>query len=87
MNQEEIDKLIADAVNDSKRKSRWHRPSRGQSTSIMIARKWLNIIFMIGFAAALIIYFAMPEQKILFFSVGFGSVVLKLVEFWLRFMF
>lgn len=87
MNQDEIDKLIADAVSDSKKKSRWHRPSGQQSTSIMIARKWLNIIFMAGFAAALIIYFAMPEQKVLFFSVGFGSVVLKLIEFWLRFMF
>lgn len=87
MNQDEIDKIIADAVDDSKKTSRWHRPSRGQSTSIMTARKWLNITFMIGFAIALIVYFAIPEQKVLFFSVGFGAVVLKLIEFYLRFMF
>ena len=47
----------------------------------------LNILFMIGFLAAIIIYFAMPEQKALFFSVGFGALILKIIEFALRFLF
>lgn len=88
MNQEEIDKLIADAVADSqkKRPSKWHKRNSGKD-SIATARKVLNWSFMIGFLIAVIIYFAFPEQKVLFYSFGFGSIVLKLVEFYLRFMF
>lgn len=87
MNQEDIDKIIADAVAESKNQSKrkWHKG--GKSDSIMTARKVLNWTFMLGFAAALVIYFAFPEQKALFFSVGFGAVLLKCVEFYLRFMF
>lgn len=87
MNQDEIDKIIADAVAESKNQSKkkWHKGSK--SDSIQTARNVLNWAFMIGFAIALIIYFAAPEQKTLFFCVGFGSVLLKCVEFYLRFMF
>ncbi len=88
MNQEEIDKLIAEAVADSqnKRTSKWHKRNSGKD-SITTARKVLNWSFMIGFLIAVIIYFAFPEQKVLFYSFGFGSLVLKLVEIYLRFMF
>ena len=88
MNQEEIDKLISEAVADSqnKRTSKWHKRNSGKD-SITTARKVLNWSFMIGFLIAVIIYFAFPEQKVLFYSFGFGSIVLKLVEFYLRFMF
>ena len=88
MNQEEIDKLIAEAVADSqnKRNSKWRKRNSGKD-SITTARKVLNWSFMIGFLIAVIIYFAFPEQKVLFYSFGFGSLVLKLVEFYLRFMF
>ncbi len=89
MNSEEIDKIIAEAVAESKSQSskKWHKPGKSSADGIMTARKVLNWTFMIGFIAAIIIYFAMPEQKVLFFSVGFGAMVLKLVEFYLRFMF
>ncbi|MBQ6964542.1 MAG: hypothetical protein IJP82_02475 [Bacteroidaceae bacterium] len=88
MNQEEVDKIIAEAVAESKRESRkkWHK-GKSSSDSIMTARKVLNWTFMVGFVAAVVIYFVLPEQRVLFFSVGFGAVVLKLVEFYLRFMF
>lgn len=88
MKQEDVDKIIAEAVADSKRKSRekWHKKS-SSGDSIMKARQMLNWIFMTGFALAIVIYFAFPEQKTLFFCVGFGAIVLKLVEFYLRFMF
>lgn len=87
MKQEDVDKIIAEALAESKNESKkkWHKGK--SSDSIKTARKVLNWIFMIGFIAAIIIYFAMPDQKILFFSVGFGAVVLKLIEFYLRFMF
>ena len=88
MNQEDVDKIIAEAVAESKQESkkRWHR-GKSSNHSVETARKVLNWTFMAGFIAAVIIYFALPEQRVLFFSVGFGAVVLKLVEFYLRFMF
>ncbi len=87
MKSNEIDKIIADAVNESKRESKWHRPSKGNSTSILTARRVLNTLFMVGFILTIIIYFVFPENKILFFSFGFGSMILKIIEFYLRFMF
>ena len=87
MKSDEIDKIIAEAVNDSKKQSKWHRPGRGRSTSIATARNVLNAIFMLGFVAAVIVYFAFPEQKMLFFCVGFGAIAVKLAEFYLRFFF
>lgn len=86
MQQDEIDKIIEEAVASSKKQSKWHRPS-GKSNAILRARQILNAVFMIGFVAAVIIYFAMPENRVLFFSIGFGAMALKIVEFILRFMF
>ena len=88
MNQEDVDKIIAEAVAESKAESkkRWHE-GKGKSTQVETVRKVLNWTFMLGFVVAIIIYFALPDQRILFFSVGFGAVALKLVEFYLRFMF
>ena len=87
MKSEDIDKIIAEAVNDSKKQSRWHRPERGRPTSIQSLRNVLNTVFMLGFVAALVVYFLWPEQKVLFFGIGFGAILIKLVEFYLRFMF
>ncbi len=86
MKSDEVDKIIADAIAESKGKSKWHRPKKG-SEKVKKARSVLNILFMLGFLAAIIIYFALPDQKALFFSVGFGAMILKIVEFGLRFLF
>lgn len=88
MHQEDVDKIIAEAVAESKKESRkkWHRGQSAHNT-ITTVRKVLNWSFMLGFVLAVVIYFTLPDQRILFFGVGFGSVVLKLVEFYLRFMF
>lgn len=88
MNQEDVDRIIAEAVAESKKESRekWHK-GKSSSNNIETARKVLNWTFMVGFVAAVVIYFALPEQRVLFFSIGFGAVALKLVEFYLRFMF
>jgi hypothetical protein len=83
---DEIDKIIAEAVNESKKQSKWHRPGKGSSTSILTARKILNTVFMVGFVLALFVYFAFPEQKVLFFSIGFGAIIVKLIEFYFRFV-
>lgn len=88
MKQDEVDKIIADAVAESKRsrRNRWNKGG-SSSNSIQTARKVLNWTFMLGFLAAVIIYFVLPEQRMLFFCIGFSSIVLKLIEFYLRFMF
>lgn len=88
MNQEDVDKIIAEAVAESKENSRkkWHKGGTS-SSSVATARRILNWVFMIGFLAAILIYFLLPEQRVLFFCVGFGAVALKLVEFYLRFVF
>lgn len=87
MQQDEIDKIIAEAVASSKKQSKWHRQDNKKRDVILRARQVLNTVFMLGFLAAIIIYFAMPENRVLFFSVGFGAMALKIVEFILRFMF
>lgn len=89
MKQDEVDKIIADAVADSKkaRRRKWHKGGGSSYEGIQTVRKVLNWTFMLGFLAAVIIYFTMPEERTLFFCIGFSAIVLKLVEFYLRFMF
>lgn len=86
MKADEIDEIIANAVAESKGKSA-RTQRKKNSSAVLKARSVLNILFMLGFLAAIIIYFAMPEQKALFFTVGFGALLLKLIEFALRFLF
>lgn len=89
MKTDEIDKIIAEAL-DAEKKKKTHKGkplSTHNGNRIAAIRKILNIVFIIGFIAAIIIYFVFPEQKILFFSIGFGALALKIVEFFLRFMF
>ncbi len=84
MKEEEIDKIIAESLAESKQR-KWKRPS-DRRKRVEQWRNLLNLAFMLGFAAAIIIYFAWPEQRVLFFSVGFGAMLLKIVEFVLRWM-
>lgn len=88
MNQKDVDKIIAEAVADSKNESRkkWHK-GKSSNHNVETARRVLNWVFMAGCVAAIVIYFALPEQRVLFFSIGFGAIALKLIEFYLRFMF
>lgn len=98
MKTDEIDKIIAEALEAEKNKgkdvtgsSRRGHSTRSLSTNrankVATARKILNIVFMIGAVATVIIYFAMPEHRGLFMCVGFGAMLVKIVEFFLRFMF
>ena len=58
MQQDEIDKIIAEAVASSKKQSKWHRQDNKKRDVILRARQVLNAVFMLGFLAAIIIYFA-----------------------------
>ena len=49
-------------------------------------RAVLNILFMIGALASFILYFALGDDKSIFFYVCGASVFLKLMEFVLRFL-
>lgn len=89
MKSDEVDKIIQEALEKDRqaRTHRYARPIHGKGEMIVKIRKVLNIIFMVGFLAAVIVYFAFPENKVLFFSLGFGAMLIKIVEFFLRFMF
>ncbi len=88
MKTDDIDKIIAEALEAEKRKKGGTaKSSDSKSINVDKVRKVLNMLFMIGFVAAVIVYFAYPDQRVLFFSLGFGAMFLKIVEFALRFMF
>jgi len=85
MKEDEIDQIIEQSLADSKKQSKWRRPKQ-RSQGKERARAILNTLFMLGFLAAIIVYFAMPDHRTLFFCIGFGSMLLKIVEFIIRFM-
>lgn len=87
MKADEVDKIIAEALEKDHQQHSSRRSTHSKRDNIQTARKVLNIIFMVGFLAAVIIYFALPDNRVLFFSVGFGAILIKIVEFILRFMF
>lgn len=87
MKTDEIDEIIANAVAESKGKGKHRRPTNPKRFDTNRVRSILNMVFMIGFVAAIVIYFVFPDNKTLFFSVGFGSLILKIIEFILRFLF
>ena len=87
MKADEVDKIIAEALEKDRQQHSRSKGSRNKRDAIQTARNVLNIIFMVGFLAAIVVYFAVPENRILFFSLGFGAMLIKIVEFFLRFMF
>ena len=87
MKTEDIDKIIAESLEKERKASKWHRPEKKKSDKMGQVRQVLNVVFMLGFLAAVIIYFAMPENRMLFFCVGFGAMAVKIVEFIIRFLF
>jgi len=87
MKEEEIDQIIADSLAKEKGQSRWHRPKKRRA-GVENARAVLNAVFMVGFLAAILIYFLGPkDDRTLFFCVGFGALAVKIAEFVLRFLF
>lgn len=49
-------------------------------------RNALNILFMIGAVASIILYFSLGDDKSIFFYVCGASLFLKMMEFVLRFL-
>lgn len=86
MNADEIDKIIAEALEGEKNKKKGLR-SKGKPCDVVKVRRVLNVVFMVGALATFLIYFLFPEQKTLFVGVGVGAMILKIIEFGLRFLF
>ena len=53
--------------------------------SIDKIRAILNVLFMIGAVASFILYFALGDDKSVFFYVCAASIFVKMMEFVLRF--
>ncbi len=79
MNREEIEKLIEETVQKENAKRK--------SFSIDQTRNVLNILFLNCATIGVVLYFVWPENRL----VGIGTVgvgmVLKTIEFFLRFLF
>jgi hypothetical protein len=88
MKTDDIDKIIAEALEEERRKKGGEiRSGKGNSANVVKIRRVLNVVFMIGALAAFALYFFVPENRMLFMGVGFGAMILKIVEFGLRFLF
>ena len=84
MKTEEIDKIIEESLAEG-RKQKYTHVNNKQRQRLNRIRNVLNVIFMIGFVLAVILYFALPNDKTLFFITGFGALSVKIVEFIVRF--
>lgn len=78
MNREEIEKLIEESVQGNRKRRSW--VSKDQVRSV------LNTLFLIAAAIGLILYFALPENRILGMGIIGGGMILKIIEIFLRFM-
>ena len=78
MNREEIEKLIEESVQGNRKRRSW--VSKDQVRSV------LNTLFLIAAAIGLILYFALPENRILGMGIIGGGMILKIIEMFLPFM-
>lgn len=78
MNREEIEKLIEESVQGNRKRRSW--VSKDQVRSV------LNTLFLIAAVIGLILYFALPENRILGMGIIGGGMILKIIEMFLRFM-
>lgn len=78
MNREEIEKLIEESAANSRKKSRW---------STDTVRNVLNTLFLLCGLIGVILYFALPEQRITGMGIVAIGLFLKVIEFFLRFLF
>lgn len=83
MQSDEIDKIIEEALKKDGSKRHHRRPSQDRTKTV---RKILNVIFLVGAAFTLFVFFMYPDNKMLFYCIGFGSILIKIVEYFIRFL-
>lgn len=79
MDREEIERLIEEAGNSARRKQRM--------PSARTMRTILNTLFLIGAAVGLVWYFVQPQDSHTGQFIIAGAMGLKVIEFFIRFMF
>lgn len=79
MDREEIEKLIEEAGNSTRRNRRM--------PSVQQVRTLLNIVFCIGAAVGLVWYFVQPQGTHTGQLIIAGAMCVKVIEFFVRFMF
>lgn len=89
MKTSDIDQIIAEALEQNKprKHSRPKRSGKLSDEKKSQIRLLLNTLFMLGFIVAIALYFLYPNDRTAFFITGFGAMVIKIVEFILRFLF
>ena len=80
---EDVSEMLAEQQRELER----IRKKRGGNHDTERVRQILNIAFMILALAGIIIYFAYPERHVTGLSIIATGMVLKIVEFFIRFMF
>lgn len=79
MNREEIERLVEESANQSRKRR------NGVSTDKI--RLVLNTLFLTAAAAGLVCYFAIPQNRWIGLAILGGGMILKVIEFFIRFMF
>ncbi len=79
MNREELEKLLEEAGNNAR--------SGNKGPSRETVRKFLNVTFLLLAVAGLVIYFLVPDARITGLAVIGAGMFLKVIEFFIRFMF
>lgn len=79
MNNEERERIIEEALAQAHGK-------RKLSLSREQIRRVLNALFLIGATIGLVVYFALPLYSVYGLCIIFVAMLLKMVEFFIRFM-
>lgn len=79
MNNEERERIIEEALAQAHGKRKYNL-SREQ------VRQVLNALFLIGAAVGIVVYFALPLYSVYGLCIIFVAMLLKMVEFFIRFM-
>ena len=80
---EDVNEMLAEQQRELER----IRKKRGGNHNTERIRQILNIAFMILALAGIIVYFAYPDRHVVGLAIIAGGMVLKIAEFFIRFMF
>ncbi len=80
---EDIDKMLEQQQEELER----IRRKRGGVTNTESLRKVLNVLFLILALVGVVLYFSMPDRHLVGLCVIALGMVLKIAEFFIRFMF
>lgn len=80
---EDVNEMLAEQQRELDR----IRHRKGHNTDTEHIRKVLNIIFLVLAVVGIILYFSYPDRHVYGMSVIAAGMVVKIAEFFIRFMF